>query len=140
MKYWLLKSEPGSWSWQDQQAAGSAGTDWDGVRNWQAAANMKAMALGDPGFFYHSVREKRLVGIVEVCGLYRPDPSDPSGRFGMVRVRALQTLPAPVTLAQIKADPAFGALALVRQSRLSVAPVDEESWRLLCRLGGVTPA
>ena len=131
MAYWLFKSEPSSWSWDDQTAAGDAGTGWDGVRNYQAANNMKAMALGDLGFFYHSVDEKRIVGIVEVSALYHPDPSDPSGRFGMVDVKAVQPVTKPVTLAEIKANPALEGFALIRQARLSVVPVEPQHWQII---------
>ncbi|MBF0095156.1 MAG: EVE domain-containing protein [Alphaproteobacteria bacterium] len=137
MAYWLLKSEPGCWSWGDQVAKGVE--PWTGVRNFQAANNMKAMALGDRAFFYHSVTEKRIVGIVEVAGEYHGDPTDPSGRFGAVDVRTLMTLPRPVPLAEIKADPRLSHLPLIRQSRLSVMPIDAESWNILCALGGVAP-
>ena len=135
MAYWLVKSEPGAWSWDDQVKAGT--THWHGVRNYQAANNMKAMRLGDFAFFYHSVHEKRIVGIVEVVKLYYPDPSDESGRFGMVDVKAVKALPHPVGLDQIKIDPILSHLALVRQSRLSVMPIDPDAWAHLSRLGGV---
>ena len=135
MKYWLVKSEPGAWSWDDQVREGTTG--WTGVRNAQAGNNMKAMALGDRCFFYHSVDEKRIVGIVEVAKLYHPDPTDQEGRWGMVAVRALMPLKTPVTLAQIKAEPVLKDLPLVRQSRLSVSPVDAAAWKLICKLGGV---
>jgi len=131
--YWLMKSEPGAWSWDDQVKAGAA--EWDGVRNYQAANNMKSMKIGDRAFFYHSVNEKRIVGIVEVVREYYPDPTDASGRFGMVDVRALHPLEAPVTLEQIKQEPRLAGLALIRQSRLSVMPIPEAAWRLICRLG-----
>jgi len=131
MAYWLFKSEPSSWSWDDQMAAGAAGTGWDGVRNYQAANNMKAMALGDLGFFYHSVDEKRIVGIVQVSALYHPDPTDATGRFGMVDVKAVQPVTAPVTLAEIKANPALEGFALIRQSRLSVVPVQPDHWQII---------
>jgi predicted RNA-binding protein with PUA-like domain len=131
--YWLMKTEPGAWSWDDQVKAGTA--EWDGVRNYQAANNMKAMKKGDRAFFYHSVNEKRVVGIVEVVREYYPDPSDASGRFGMVDVKALRPLEAPVTLAQIKAEPRLADLALIRQSRLSVMPIPDAAWRLICRMG-----
>jgi len=131
--YWLMKTEPGAWSWDDQVMAGTA--EWDGVRNYQAANNMKAMKNGDRAFFYHSVNEKRVVGIVEVVREYYPDPSDASGRFGMVDVKALRPLEAPVTLAQIKAEPRLADLALIRQSRLSVMPIPDAAWRLICRMG-----
>lgn len=137
MAHWLFKSEPSSWSWDDQVRVGVE--PWNGVRNWQAARNMKAMRLGDTGFFYHSVDEKRIVGIVEVVKEYHPDPTDPTGRFGMVAVKALQPVPQPVTLAQIKGEPRLQHLALIRQSRLSVVPVDDEAWVLLCAMGGVAP-
>jgi predicted RNA-binding protein with PUA-like domain len=131
MAYWLFKSEPSSWSWDDQMAAGAAGTGWDGVRNYQAANNMKAMALGDLGFFYHSVDEKRIVGIVQVSALYHPDPTDATGRFGMVDVKAVQPVTTPVTLAEIKANPALEGFALIRQSRLSVVPVQPDHWQMI---------
>ena len=136
MKYWLVKSEPGSWSWDDQVKKGVE--HWDGVRNYQAANNMKAMKIGDKAFFYHSVKEKQIVGIVEVVKEYYPDPSDASGRFGMVDFKALKPVPKPVTLADIKADERLHDLALIRQSRLSVVPVDKASWDIICGMGGVT--
>ena len=130
--YWLFKSEPGAWSWDDQVRDGTA--EWDGVRNYQAANNMKAMRIGDRGFFYHSVNEKRIVGIVEVVKEYYPDPTDPKGRFGMVDVKAIKPVKTPVTLKEIKAEPRLAELALVRQSRLSVVPIGDEEWRLLCAM------
>jgi predicted RNA-binding protein with PUA-like domain len=135
MAHWLVKSEPGHWSWDDQVTSGT--THWDGVRNYQAANNLKAMALGDRAYFYHSVNEKRIVGIVEVVRTYYPDPSDPSGRFGMVDFKAVRPLPTPISLEQIKADPRLNHLALVRQSRLSVMPVDDAAWALINDLGGL---
>ncbi len=137
MAFWLMKSEPGAWSWDDQVREGSA--EWDGVRNYQAANNMKAMKLGDRAFFYHSVNEKRIAGIVEVVEEYYPDPSDASGRFGMVDVTALRPFEKPVTLAQIKAAPDLAGLALVRQSRLSVLPVNADEWKIICKMGGTRP-
>ena len=137
MAFWLMKSEPGGWSWDDQVREGTA--EWDGVRNHQAANNMKAMKLGDRAFFYHSVNEKRIAGIVEVVKEYYPDPSDASGRFGMVDVTALRPFEKPVTLAQIKAAPRLAGLALVRQSRLSVLPVNEDEWKIICKMGGTRP-
>ena len=137
MAYWLMKSEPNAWSWEDQQRDGVA--EWDGVRNYQASNNLKAMALGDLCFFYHSVSEKRIVGIVEVVKLYYPDPTDAAGRFGMVDVRALRPMIEPVTLAQIKADPRLQELALIRQSRLSVLPLAAEEWKVICELGMTDP-
>ncbi len=132
MAYWLMKTEPGAWSWQDQVTEDVA--EWDGVRNHQASNNMKAMRTGDRAFFYHSVNEKRIVGIVEIVREYYPDPSDASGRFGMVDVKALKPLNKPVTLADIKARPELEDFALVRQSRLSVMPVTDAQWKLICRL------
>lgn len=138
MAYWLVKSEPYKWSWA-QQAAGGA-VPWDAVRNHQAANNLRAMRLGDRAFFYHSNEGKEIAGIVAVVREYYPDPTDPTGRFGMVDVRAVRPLVRPVTLAQIKADPALQDMALLRQSRLSVSPVSESQWRHICALGGVDPA
>ena len=135
MAYWLFKSEPGAWSWDDQVREGVA--EWDGVRNYQANNNMLAMRLGDKGFFYHSVNEKRIVGVVEVVKEHYPDPTDESGRFGMVDVKAVTAVKTPVTLAEIKAEPRLGNLALLRQSRLSVAPVGDEEWRILCAMAGI---
>ncbi len=137
MAHWLFKSEPGEFSWDDLVAKGASA--WDGVRNHQAANNMKAMKLGERGFFYHSVDEKRIVGVLEVSGLYRPDPSDASGRFGMVEVRPVMPVARPVTLAEIKASPRLGNLLLVRQSRLSVVPIGDAEWRLLSKMAGVKP-
>jgi len=137
MAYWLMKSEPGNWSWDDQVKDGVA--EWDGVRNYQAANNMKAMKIGDKVFFYHSVKEKQVVGIVEVAKVYYPDPTDASGRFGMVDVKALRPFKRPVSLAEIKADPRLQDIALVRQSRLSVMPVTAEEWRVICALGETKP-
>jgi len=133
MATWLMKSEPGTWSWDDQMRAGVA--EWDGVRNHQASNNLKAMRAGDRAFFYHSVNEKRIVGIVEVVREYYPDPSDASGRFGMVDVKAVRPLNRPVALKEIKADPRLQDLPLIRQSRLSVMPIAPESWQIICALG-----
>ena len=133
MAYWLVKSEPGSYSWDDMVTDGQ--THWDGVRNYQASNNMKAMKRGDRVFFYHSVKEKRVVGIVEVVKEYYPDHTDPKGRFGMVDVKAIKPFKQPVTLEQIKADPRFENLALVRHTRLSVMPVGDAEWAAICELG-----
>jgi predicted RNA-binding protein with PUA-like domain len=135
--YWLMKSEPNEWSWDDQVKAKTA--PWEGIRNFQAANNMKAMKPGDRAFFYHTGNEKRIVGVVEVTRLYHPDPSDETGRFGMVEVRALAPVKRPVTLGEIRAEPKLANLALIRQSRLSVVPVDAESWALLSRMAGIAP-
>lgn len=133
MAYWLVKSEPGAWSWQQQVEAGI--TNWDGVRNHQASNNLKAMQVGDRAFFYHSGEERRIVGVVEVVRPYYLDPTDPSGRYGMVDVRTVAGLPKPVSLAAIKQDPRLQHLALVRQSRLSVMPIDADAWALIAAMG-----
>ena len=135
MAYWLLKSEPGSWSWDDQVKAGT--TDWSGVRNPQATNFMKGMKKGDRAFFYHSGEERRIVGVVEVAREFYPDLKDKSGRFGLVDVKTVAPVPEPVTLAAIKAEPKLKDLLLVRQSRLSVMPVDEAAWKLIARMGGL---
>jgi predicted RNA-binding protein with PUA-like domain len=135
MQYWLVKSEPESWSWDDQVRVGVEG--WNGVRNYQAANNMKAMKLGDRAFFYHSVKEKSIVGIVEVVREYYPDASDPTGRFVMVDFKAVKPLPKPVSLADIKGEPRLAELALLKQSRLSVMPIDAASWKIISAMGGV---
>jgi predicted RNA-binding protein with PUA-like domain len=137
MNTWLIKSEPGAWSWQDQLDAGRKGTYWDGVRNYQASNNMKSMKIGDRCFFYHSVKEKSIVGIVEVIKEYYPDHTDPKDRFGMVDVKAIKTMPTPVTLADIKAEPKLETLALIKQSRLSVVPIDADSWSIICEMGNL---
>lgn len=135
MAYWLMKSEPETFSWQKLVKEGRTG--WDGVRNHQAAANLKAMKTGDKAFFYHSGDDKEIVGVMEVTKGAYPDPSDKTGRFVMVDVKALQPLPTPVTLAQVKAEKALAELLLVRHSRLSVSPVDEKSWKLIAKMGGL---
>ncbi|MCH8091853.1 MAG: EVE domain-containing protein [Proteobacteria bacterium] len=135
MAYWLFKSEPGAWSWDDQVRDGVA--EWDGVRNYQANNNMLAMRVGDKAFFYHSVNEKRIVGIVEVVKEHYLDPTDRSGRFGMVDVKALRAVKTPVTLADMKANPRLENLALLRQSRLSVAPVGDREWKIICAMAGI---
>ena len=115
----------------------AAGTDWSGVRNHSAKLNMQAMKVGEQGFFYHSNEGKAIVGIVEVCKAYRPDPTDASGKFGMVDIRAVRPLPRPVTLEEVKADKRLAAMALVTNSRLSVQPVTAEEWAHVCKLGGL---
>ena len=137
MAYWLMKTEPGEWSWDDQVKEGT--THWDGVRNHQASNNMKKMKVGDRCFFYHSVKERQIVGVVEVVNEYYPDHTDPTGRFGMVDVKAVAPVPNPVTLAAVKADPAFADFLLVRSSRLSVVPVSAAHWKRLCGMGGIKP-
>ena len=135
MAYWLFKSEPSSYSWDDMVK--DKRIHWDGVRNHQANNNMAAMKLGDRGFFYHSVKEKSIVGVVEVVREHYPDPSDPSGRFGMVDVQVVMPAKSPVNLAEIKADPRLQKLALVRQSRLSVVPVSAAEWKIMCAMAGI---
>lgn len=135
MAFWLVKSEPGAWSWEDQVRDGV--TAWTGVRNFQACNNLKAMTLGDRAFFYHSVDEKRIVGIVEVVREAYPDPTAEDPRWMCPDLKAVMPLARPVTLAEIKADPRLSDLALVRQSRLSVTPVDSRAWGIICGLGGV---
>jgi predicted RNA-binding protein with PUA-like domain len=131
--YWLIKTEPHVWSWEDQVKQEI--TSWEGVRNYQASNNLKAMVVGDLAFFYHSGDERQIMGIVEVVKPYYPDPSDPSGRFGMVDVKAVSTLSCPVTLEEVKKDSRLQHLALVRQSRLSVMPIDEGAWKVLLQMG-----
>jgi len=135
MAYWIFKSEPGAYSWDDLQRDGHTG--WSGVRNHQASNNMKSMRIGDRGFFYHSVDDKEIVGVMEVSELYHPDETDKSGRFGMVGVKPVMPVKRKVTLAEIKADPDLADLALVRQSRLSVSPVSPEHWKKLCAMAGI---
>ncbi len=137
MAYWLFKTERATWSWEEQVKKGAAGEPWSGVRNHQAANNMKAMAKGDRGFFYHSVDEKQIVGIVEVIGLYRPDPTDETGKFGLVDVKAVRALPRPVSLAEIKAAPSLKAMVLVKNSRLSVQPVTAAEWQAIAKMAGL---
>ena len=137
MAYWLIKTEPGAWSWDDQLR--DQVTNWDGVRNHQAANNLKAMKKGDLALFYHSVNEKQVVGVVEVVKEAYPDPKDKSGRFVMVDVKAVKPFNKPVTLAAIKGEPRLKDIALVRQSRLSVMPIGAEEWRLICAMGETKP-
>ena len=137
MNYWLFKSEPSSWSWNDQKEAGKKGEGWDGVRNYQAANNKKNMKVGDYGFFYHSVTEKSIVGVVEVIKEYHPDPTDKTNRFGMVRVRALKSLPIPVTLSQIKENKTLREFQMLKQTRLSVVPVSQKEWNEICKIANL---
>ena len=130
-----MKSEPEAYSWDNLLSDGW--THWDGVRNYQAANNMKKMKKGEKVFFYHSVTEKQIVGVMEVTREYYPDHTDASGRFGMVDVKPIVPATLPVTLAQIKAEPALSELALVKQSRLSVLPVSVPHWKLLCSMASI---
>ncbi len=137
MAHWLFKSEPSVWSYEKLAACGAKGTDWSGVRNHSAKLNMQAMKVGEQGFFYHSNEGKAIIGVVEVCKAYRPDPTDPSGKFGMVDIRAVHPLPRPVTLEEVKAETRLAAMALVTNSRLSVQPVTGAEWTLVCKMGGL---
>ena len=132
MAYWLLKSEPSKYSWDQMVKDGR--THWDGVRNFQAASNLKAMKEGDQAFFYHSNEGKDVVGIVEIARTYYPDPSDASGRFGMVDVKPVMPVKKPVSLAAMKGVPELANFSLLRQSRLSVCPVSDPEWRTICRM------
>jgi predicted RNA-binding protein with PUA-like domain len=134
MAYWLFKSEPSTWGWDDQVK--KSVEHWDGVRNYQANNNMKAMKKGDKGFFYHSVNEKRIVGIVEVVREHYPDHTDETGRFSMVDIKTVKPVETPVTLAEIKANPKLEKMVLVNNSRLSVQPVTAAEWREVCRMTG----
>ncbi len=131
---WLVKSEPAKYPWTKMVADGR--TFWDGVRNFQASNNLKAMQVGDEALFYHSNDERSVVGIVRVARTYYPDPSDETGKFGMVDVEAVAPLNRPVTLAEIKADPSLAGIPLVRQARLSVMPIDDAAWERILALGG----
>lgn len=134
MAYWLFKSEPSTWSWDDQAKAGAKGTGWTGVRNHLAKQHMMAMKKGDRGFFYHSNEGKAMVGIVEVIQTYHPDPTDETGKFGMVDVKAVKPLKHPVTLADVKATKALAKMALVTSARLSVQPVTDAEWSVILNM------
>jgi predicted RNA-binding protein with PUA-like domain len=138
MRYWLFKSEPSTWSWEQQVKAGAKGTHWNGVRNHLAKQQMMAMKLGDLGFFYHSNDGKEIVGVVEVIREYYPDDSDPTGKFVMVDVKAVTPLKKPVTLADVKATPALASMSLVTSARLSVQPVTAAEWKVISKMGGVS--
>ena len=137
MAHWLMKSEPSTWSWAQQVEAGAKGTFWNGVRNHQAKLNLMAMRKGETAFFYHSNEDRAVVGIVEIIKTFYPDPTDESGKFGMVDVRAKKALVKPVPLAAIKAEPKLAKMALVTNSRLSVQPVTDDEWRIVCGMGGL---
>ncbi|MFV0243733.1 MAG: EVE domain-containing protein [Qingshengfaniella sp.] len=139
MRYWLFKSEASTWSWDEQVAKGAAGEEWDGVRNYQARNFMREMQVGDRGFFYHSQTEKAVVGIVEVCAEAHPDSKADDPRWECVDIRAVCSVVRPVTLEEIKAEPRLAEMVLVRNSRLSVQPVAEDEWRIVCEMAGVTP-
>jgi len=137
MAYWLFKSEPDTWSWQQQKAKGKAGEEWTGVRNYQARNNMRAMQIGDLGFFYHSNEGLEVVGLVEVCKLVHPDSSTDDPRWECVDIRAVRDMPNPVTLKAIKANPKLSDMSLVTSMRLSVQPVKADEWAEVCRMGGL---
>jgi predicted RNA-binding protein with PUA-like domain len=137
MAYWLMKSEPDVFSWDDLVAKGRAGEEWDGVRNYQARNNMKAMALGDRVFFYHSNIGKEIVGIAEVCAEAHPDSTTDDPRWECVDIRAVEPLPRPVTLAEVKDTPELAGMSLVTSMRLSVQPVTEDEWTRICRMAGL---
>ncbi|WP_170755545.1 EVE domain-containing protein [Ruegeria lacuscaerulensis] len=135
MAYWLFKSEPSTWSWDQQVAKGDAGEEWDGVRNYQARNFMRQMAVGDRGFFYHSQKDKAVVGIVEVCAAAHPDSTTDDERWECVDIKAVRPFKTPVTLDQIKADGRLDEMVLVKNSRLSVQPVTDAEWQVICDLG-----
>ncbi len=136
MNFWLFKSEASTWNWEQQLAKGDAGEEWDGVRNYQARNHMRAMQLGDLGFFYHSQKEKQIVGIVEVCAESHPDSTTDDDRWDCVDIKAVRTLPRPVTLSMCKDDPRLAEMVLVRNPRLSVQPVTEAEWNAVRDLAG----
>lgn len=138
MAYWLFKSEPSTWSWEDQVAKGDEGEEWDGVRNYQARNNMRLMKRGDLGFFYHSQKDKEIVGIVEVSAEAHPDSTTDDDRWECVDIVAVKPFLEPVSLDAIKAEPKLANMVLVNNSRLSVQPVQEEEWKLISAMGKVT--
>ena len=137
MRYWLFKSEPSTWSWDQQVANGDAGEEWDGVRNYQARNFMREMQVGDRGFFYHSQKEKAVVGIVEVIAEAHSDSTTEDERWECVDLKAVRSLPKPVSLEIIKAEPKLAEMVLVKNARLSVQPVTEAEFELICKLGGI---
>ncbi|UXM95797.1 MULTISPECIES: EVE domain-containing protein [unclassified Bartonella] len=140
MAYWLFKSEPFKWSWEMQKAKGEEGEQWDGVRNYLARNNMRAMQLGDKAFFYHSNEGLEVVGIVEICALAHHDTTSDDPRWECVDIKAVCDMPKPVTLKAVKANPKLENMALVTSMRLSVQPVREDEWLEVCRMGGLEPA
>ena len=135
MAYWLLKSEPSAYSWD--RLVGDGRTNWDGVRNAQALNNMRAMKPGDRAFFYHSNEGKDIVGVAEIVRGFYPDPNDKSGKLGMVDVKPLMTAARPVTLAEMRTKPELAGMSLLRQSRLSVCPVTDDEWQVICAMAGI---
>lgn len=139
MNYWLFKSEPSTWGWDQQVAKGDAGEEWNGVRNYQARNFMRDMKIGDRGFFYHSQSERAIVGIVEVVAESHPDSTTDDDRWDCVDIKAVAAVKTPVTLDQIKSDPRLANMVLVKNSRLSVQPVTDDEWRIICQLADVDP-
>ncbi len=139
MAYWLFKSEPSTWSWDEQVASGGAGEEWDGVRNYQARNYMRQMKVGDRGFFYHSQTDKEIVGTVEVIAEAHPDSTTDDARWECVDIKAIVPLKTPVSLERIKQEPLLADMVLVRNSRLSVQPVRDAEWKLICGMGGIDP-
>lgn len=137
MKYWLFKSEPNTWSWDQQVAKGDVGEEWDGVRNYQARNNMREMSVGDRGFFYHSLKEKSVVGIVEVIAEAHPDSTTDDARWECVDIKAVRSVPTPVSLEMCKADERLNDMVLVNNTRLSVQPVTADEWAVVCELAGL---
>jgi predicted RNA-binding protein with PUA-like domain len=137
MAHWLVKSEPSTWSWDQQVAKGAQGEAWTGVRNHTAKQYMMKMKKGDRAFFYHSNEGKEIVGIAEIIKEHYPDPTDESSKFVCVDIKADKPLKTPVTLAAIKADERFAEMALLKYSRLSVQPVTDAEWKMICKLGGL---
>ena len=138
MNYWLFKSDTTTWCWDQQVAKGEAGEEWDGVRNYQARNFMREMAVGDLGFFYHSQKERAIVGIVEVIAEAHPDSTTDDERWECVDIKAIKPVKTPITLDDIKAEPRLSDMVLVRNSRLSVQPVTAEEWRIICEMAGVS--
>ena len=138
MRYWLFKSEPNTWGWDNQVARGDAGEEWDGVRNYQARNFMRDMEVGDLGFFYHSQTEKSIVGIVEVIAKAHPDSTIGDSRWECVDIKAVKPVKTPVSLEMVKADPRLASMALIKNSRLSVQPVTADEWAVVCELAGVS--
>ncbi|WP_270725148.1 EVE domain-containing protein [Shimia sp. Alg240-R146] len=136
MRYWLFKSEPSTWGWDQQVAKGDVGEEWDGVRNYQARNFMREMAVGDRGFFYHSQKERAVVGIVEVCAEAHPDSTTDDDRWECVDIKAIAPVKTPVTLDMIKTDPRLTDMVLVKNSRLSVQPVTEDEWQIILEMSG----
>ena len=137
MAYWLFKSEPNTWGWVDQVAKGDAGEEWDGVRNYQARNFMREMKKGDLGFFYHSQKEKAIVGTVEVIAEAHPDSTTDDDRWDCVDIKALHPVTTPVTLEMVKSEPKLAEMALLKMSRLSVQPVRDDEWALICQMAGL---